>query len=479
MAHQYADATKPSFGGFPWLYSHDEAIYFWDDNCRICMALLHLYAWTGKREYLTAALRSGELFRQVAREDGCVWNHCISRTDLDRTGRAAYRARNEGPGGASFDAMRWCTLAAVTGDAEYARMMDALVDTRTGRMGLPGDAYALWWRGGEEQRKALAADVAAWLANPDVQKVGAPRAAGAWSPGAFLGDSGIGTSGDEPLSDQLYSSSWLMLWAIEAEQAGSPEAGALVERVGDYLARIQFASPDVRLDGCWMRGFDFDAWEYYGAPYDPAYGPYSAYTGWMNAIIARAYALYLGDGDAFAPHQAKPEAAALLREVRTMNPPDYVTEENVAQGARYTLAPAPPAGPYADDGKKLTDGVVDGHWSDGRSVGWSIAHVGEEAHVSLVLDLGRVVSVGDITQRYGAMAPEYNPDAVKVAGSLDGNDWAPLGETTFGRDQPGYLYLRVQPARVVRYVRFGLTKRRIDNVTDFLFVGETRVFPAS
>ncbi len=478
VAHQYTDAARASFGGFPWLYDHDEAIYFWDDNCRICMALLRMYEWTGKREYLEAALRSGELFRQVAREDGCVWNHCISRTDLDRTGRAAYRARNEGPGGAGFDAMRWYTLAALTGDGEYAKMMDALVDTRTGLMGLPGDAYAARWRGGEEQRTALASDVAAWLANPDVRRVGAPRTAGAWSPAAFLGDSGLGTTGDEPLSDQLYSSSWLMLWAWEAYKAGCPDARQLVERVGDYLARIQFASPDARLDGCWMRGFDFDNWEYYGAPYDPAYGPYSAYTGWMNAIIARAFAVYLRDADAFLPREAKPAAAAMLSAVRAENPPDYVSEENLAQGATYTLAPAPQAGPYADDGTKLTDGLVDGRWGDGRSVGWSIAQVGAETRVTMTLDLGQQVRVGDVSQRYGALEASYNPDAVTVAGSLDGQQWATLGEALFGRDQPGYLYLRVKPARAARYLRFELVKRRMDGVTDFMFVGETRVFGA-
>jgi hypothetical protein len=49
---------------------------------------------------------------------------------------------------------------------------------------------------------------------------------------------------------------------------------------------------------------------------------------------------------------------------------------------------------------------------------------------------------------------------------------------TFGRDQPGYLYLRVRPAVQARYLCFSITKRRADDKTDFLFVGEARVFPA-
>jgi len=474
LALQYLDRDRASYGGFPWLYEHNQTLYFWDDHNRVAQALLHLYVWTGREKYLEAALRTGELFRQIAREDGCVWRHAIGRDELDRLGRALYRSFSQGPGGASFDAMRWYTLAALTGDELYRQRLDGLVDVWTGRLSLLGAAYAARWRGDEATQSALAEAVRAHLNHPDVQRVGTLHTMGGAYTEAFQGDCGIGTFPEEPLTDQLYHTGWIMLYAWLAYQAGCPEAKELAERTGDYLVRIQFASSDPRLDGCWMRGFDFEHWEYYGAPYDPFYGPYSAYTGWMNAIIARALALYLRDADPFVPPAARPAAQALLARVRQENPPDYVGEENVARGATYTFS-SPPSEAYGDGGLELTDGVVDGHWSDGRSVGWHLEE-GETLELHLEVDLGQPISLGDVTQRYGALQGNYNPDRVAVAGRLDGQQWQPLGEARFGRGQPGYLYLRVQPPRTVRYLRFELTKTCRDAATDFLFVGETQAF---
>ena len=72
-----------------------------------------------------------------------------------------------------------------------------------------------------------------------------------------------------------------------------------------------------------MRGFDIENWEYYGANYDPWYGPHSAYTGWSNSFISIALALYLLDEGFFRPKQfykSDPAVKDTLKEIRAIQP---------------------------------------------------------------------------------------------------------------------------------------------------------------
>lgn len=271
--------------------------------------------------------------------------------------------------------------------------------------------------------------------------------------------------------------SWQFLGAYWAWRATGDEACRKVcEAIGDYLVRIQCHDPDPRLDGCWMRGFDFEHWETFGAPYDPAYGPYSAYTGWMNAIVARALASYLLALDPFIPPYDDPSRPQqILAEVRARNPePDEVLR-NVAQGCPYTLTGPSPIPTYADDGRQLTDGIVDGAYPDHRSVGFHLPEVGWVCTVEMRLDLGQERTIERITQRYGALTPGYNPDRVVVSVSTDGQTFVPVGEASFGQQYAQMLYLPLNLPRPGRFVRFELQKTRRDLSTDHLFIGETEV----
>jgi hypothetical protein len=72
-------------------------------------------------------------------------------------------------------------------------------------------------------------------------------------------------------------------------------------RVMDYLVRIQVEDESKpTIDGGWMRGFDYSLWEYYGSNADSSWTAYCMETGWTNAIIDIALALYLTD-DTFYP----------------------------------------------------------------------------------------------------------------------------------------------------------------------------------
>ncbi len=139
---QIKDPARASFGGFPWLLENDDTLWFWDDNCRSGMALLWGYHWTGDERYLASAVRSAELFRQVAREDGCVHRHCISAKELDQIGREAYRAFSQGAVDADYRLQHWGSLAAVTGDAEYERLAGLVDRLWTPQVWLRGAAHA-------------------------------------------------------------------------------------------------------------------------------------------------------------------------------------------------------------------------------------------------------------------------------------------------------------------------------------------------
>jgi len=109
------------------------------------------------------------------------------------------------------------------------------------------------------------------------------------------GDLGLTYDADETVSDQLYTTSFAAMNLWIAYKATSDEAYlAAFHRVGDYLARIQIIDPDrPAIDGGWMRGFDYSLWEPYGSNADESWTAYCMETGWTNAIIDIALALYL------------------------------------------------------------------------------------------------------------------------------------------------------------------------------------------
>ena len=89
------------------------------------------------------------------------------------------------------------------------------------------------------------------------------------------------------------------LWAAY-KATGDPSYRELFHRVTDYLVRIQASATKPEIDGGWMRGFDYSLWEYYGSNADQSWTTYTLETGWTNAIIDIALALYL-TGDSFLP----------------------------------------------------------------------------------------------------------------------------------------------------------------------------------
>lgn len=320
VSHQFADPSLPRFGGFPWLDAHTDAGFPWDDNTRIANALLWLWERTGDERWLWAALRNVELARALAREqDGVIAEQWVDPVELDRIGREAWRHRAQGPGIPAFDIDRWAGAALATRDAAYRALARRVCGTHEGSLGHLGMAHAARFPGGSDAARAVTSYWTAYLADPDVRRYGVMRLRGAGSyQWAFENDSSINTLAGEPLTDQLYQTSWDALAAWAAFKAtGEPACREAFEGIADYLVAIQCADPDPRIDGCWMRGFDFESWEYFGAPYDPNYGPYHAYSGWMNAIIDTALAQYLLDEDPYPTGRDRDAVRRVLAEVRS------------------------------------------------------------------------------------------------------------------------------------------------------------------
>ncbi len=123
------------------------------------------------------------------------------------------------------------------------------------------------------------------------------------------GDLSLIHDSSEPISDQLYTTSFAaMNFWIAYKATGDKFYLDNFFRVADFLVRIQIESHDRTIDGGWMRGFDYSLWEYYGSNADQSWTAYCLETGWCNAIIDMALELYLLD-DSF--YEARPPAAAV------------------------------------------------------------------------------------------------------------------------------------------------------------------------
>ncbi len=96
--------------------------------------------------------------------------------------------------------------------------------------------------------------------------------------------------------DQLYVNAPLVFSLYTAYKAtGTKMYKDFFLQVMDFLVRIQIQSKDKRLNGAWMRAFDYGNWDYHGSNGDIDWGPYCIESGWSNTWIAKTLAFYLMD----------------------------------------------------------------------------------------------------------------------------------------------------------------------------------------
>ncbi len=92
----------------------------------------------------------------------------------------------------------------------------------------------------------------------------------------------------DPACDLLYTMNYAFLGMHEAAMAtDNAEYHTICDRMADFFCRIQSESAaHPELSGCWIRGFDFDLWEYFGSSADIGWGAWCVESGWTNTWIS-------------------------------------------------------------------------------------------------------------------------------------------------------------------------------------------------
>ena len=91
----------------------------------------------------------------------------------------------------------------------------------------------------------------------------------------------------DPATDLLYTANWAFIGFWEASRTLGEASLQPYEKLRDFLIRTQVRSgKHPELDGAWMRGFDYEKWEYWGSTADIGWSAWSIESGWVNAWIA-------------------------------------------------------------------------------------------------------------------------------------------------------------------------------------------------
>jgi hypothetical protein len=160
-----------------------------------------------------------------------------------------------------------------------------------------------------------------------------------------------------------------------------------------------------------------------------------------------------------------------LDEIAVYGDPSKSTSD-LAAGRSYTattqwLDPA-----YPDSGGESTDGVLAGHYSDGKS--WAyVAKPGETMDVAISFDLGAARTLSLVNFReYFDGEHNYKPDKVVVATSVDGSTWTEQGSVTSAVDR----WFSVGFAETsARYVKVRAIKT-YGYFAEYIFVDEIEIY---
>ena len=99
----------------------------------------------------------------------------------------------------------------------------------------------------------------------------------------------------DPACDLVYTVNYAFIGLQEAAMAtGGERYKSAADKMADFLCRIQARSEkQPYLDGCWLRGFDYELWDYYGSSADNGWGAWCVESGWTNTWIGATFGLRL------------------------------------------------------------------------------------------------------------------------------------------------------------------------------------------
>lgn len=121
----------------------------------------------------------------------------------------------------------------------------------------------------------------------------------------------------DPAADLLYTQNFAFLGLHEAAAATSDKRLREAEnRLAEFLCRTQSRSRrHPYLNGCWMRSFDYEKWEYWGSSSDLGWGAWCVESGWTNTWISSVFAMRRLDRTLFDLSRAS-ELKAMFDQVR-------------------------------------------------------------------------------------------------------------------------------------------------------------------
>ncbi len=313
-----ADPNHPAYGHIGWGSGSQpwETANYGDDNARVILASLLVSAQAGSQRWLEAIVRAVLANLRTTGRRGFRGDR-IDMPELTEHGWRYFHDRENVNLSPHFECYLWaCYLWAyeVTGRREYldcartglATMMAAFPTgwrrndvTERARMLLPL-SWLVRIEGTEEHRRWLS-DVAEDLVR-DQQSNGAIPERELGGPGHFqasraneeygLSESPLIQHTGDPASDQLYTTGFALIGLHEAAAAtGDARLTELADRLAGYLVRIQTTSTQPRLDGTWLRAFDYRRWDYWSSSGDLGWGAWCIEVGWGQSWIALALAL--------------------------------------------------------------------------------------------------------------------------------------------------------------------------------------------
>jgi hypothetical protein len=318
--YQDMDETRPTYGFWSWLgpfKEHPEHIYA-DDESWAAICLLDFHRRTKDEEYLRRGLLTARALLDTQGVTGLRPAH-ISGEELLKNGRGWYAKMEDGDFHSHFNGMAISAFLytyGATEDEKYLQMAIKGTDTML-RLYSTIDDWVIS-KTAEYSRFLLPLSMIYYYTKDARYKEALDRvgdylfshqvACGAiqeWDntkrESFGKGDIGVFHENGEPISDQLYTTSFAAMNLFIAYKAtGERKWLESFFKLADYLVRIQDRSGHPQTDGAWMRAFDFENWEYFGSNGDVGWGPYCLETGWCNAIIDIALGLYLTD-DPFLP----------------------------------------------------------------------------------------------------------------------------------------------------------------------------------
>lgn len=91
----------------------------------------------------------------------------------------------------------------------------------------------------------------------------------------------------DPVADMLYTVNFAFFGLNEAAEAtGDPKYKEAVDKMADFLIRIQVQSEKHKdVGGAWFRAFDYNRWDYWASNADHGWGAWSTLTGWIQSWI--------------------------------------------------------------------------------------------------------------------------------------------------------------------------------------------------